>query len=418
MKQQIRLIISLHIIFFCSTVLAQDYHIVRAKLRNTKDSSTIAYAHVGMPRLGLGVITNQEGEFEINLPKEYTDTIEISHLSYDVVKLSISEFVQSDSVIYMSESSNILNDVFVYPKDSIRFWLEAAITNIKANGPQERNLSIGFYREVQYEKSTKKYTRLVEGAIEMQDKKYNKSLNNLRIRPIAVRKSDNNVEYTLYNKALKLMFGESNPLQYCVTHNPIRSFLKENKKSKDLLNVILNDTTCEFSVIKKNADYIVLSFDCPDSFIGRDKGEIVLKTKDMGIVKCLYGIHFKNKSITYRIEVHQRKIKGVYMPILIQMQNVADLRKVNEEADAGISISTLVFTEHYTNKRDFDRVKRRQMMKKDLDLYNQDFEYNPVFWKNYNVLLKEPLAPEVVRDLEKERELEKQFSNNSKKTKR
>ena len=54
------------------------------------------------------------------------------------------------------------------------------------------------------------------------------------------------------------------------------------------------------------------------------------------------------------------------------------------------------------------------MEKKDVRLYEQEFDYNPDFWQNYNILLANPIQEKTKKDLEKEKALETQFKENSK----
>jgi hypothetical protein len=68
-----------------------------------------------------------------------------------------------------------------------------------------------------------------------------------------------------------------------------------------------------------------------------------------------------------------------------------------------------------TDKKEYDRIKRRDLQDRELDLYVQDFNYNPVFWANYNILLLNPLMKKVENDLSKEKALEEQFKEKGKK---
>ena len=73
-------------------------------------------------------------------------------------------------------------------------------------------------------------TRLVEAAIAVQDKKTSSSLNNIHIKPLALRESDNDVEYNTIHANFVEIFGEINILDRMMTLNPIRAYRKLSKK--------------------------------------------------------------------------------------------------------------------------------------------------------------------------------------------
>jgi len=70
-----------------------------------------------------------------------------------------------------------------------------------------------------------------------------------------------------------------------------------------------------------------------------------------------------------------------------------------------------------TNKKEMDRVKAWQKMKKDKNVFEHKAAYNADFWKNSNILLATPLEKSVIDDMECETSLEEQFVSNAKKRK-
>ena len=62
-----------------------------------------------------------------------------------------------------------------------------------------------------------------------------------------------------------------------------------------------------------------------------------------------------------------------------------------------------------TDSKEYDRIKNRDDEKPDLDLYKMDFNYDEEFWKNYNILLINPLLKKAQTDLEKDDTSEEQF---------
>lgn len=73
---------------------------------------------------------------------------------------------------------------------------------------------------------------------------------------------------------------------------------------------------------------------------------------------------------------------------------------------------TFMVNQVVTRKKDFDRIKNREALEDDKDLYALDQPYDSAFWANYNILLIDPLIKSAKEDLEKEQTLSKQFEEN------
>jgi hypothetical protein len=73
----------------------------------------------------------------------------------------------------------------------------------------------------------------------------------------------------------------------------------------------------------------------------------------------------------------------------------------------------LLVTNVITERRDFDKIKYREVLARDENSYKKKYPYDPVFWKNYNILNEKPLRSKHMSDLEAEKKLEQQFDENS-----
>ena len=72
-----RLILPFLLLPFC--VFSQERVHVRGRIVNEK-SEAIEYVHVGIPKLGIGTISSEDGSFEVEVP---ADTLEFHHVSYE-----------------------------------------------------------------------------------------------------------------------------------------------------------------------------------------------------------------------------------------------------------------------------------------------------------------------------------------------
>jgi hypothetical protein len=95
----------------------------------------------------------------------------------------------------------------------------------------------------------------------------------------------------------------------------------------------------------------------------------------------------------------------------------ASLRgRIHDQPDKNEAGKTLYFNETellinkvITNKKEFDRIKHRDLLKKETPLWDMKYVYDPSFWKNYNILIDKPLDPTVLKDLERDVSLDNQF---------
>ena len=76
--------------------------------------------------------------------------------------------------------------------------------------------------------------------------------------------------------------------------------------------------------------------------------------------------------------------------------------------------TTLLINNIHTKKINYDKVKEKYSSPKDVDLYNQDYKYDPEPWETYNILQLNPLYKQLKTDIEKEKSLEEQFIQNGK----
>jgi len=128
MKNPILLLLSL---FLTINLQAQSsLQEINGYIKSKTDNSPIPYAHVGIPALGIGVISNEIGAFQLNIPSsEVDEQIEISHLGYESVKTLLSELDLNDTwQIQLKPDRFQLMEVVVTPgPDSARIILQNAL---------------------------------------------------------------------------------------------------------------------------------------------------------------------------------------------------------------------------------------------------------------------------------------------------
>ena len=190
MKQTTFLSITLFI-FFSASIYAQN---LSGTLLSQKSNETIPYASVQIGE-NYGVITNNEGDFQINVDR-FTgqDSLYFSSLGYKEKRIAVKDF-QQEMKIYLSEDVNQLDDVYLVNKNlSSEEIMEKVNENISQNYNLQlkkfdvfvRNQTISKLLDTEFE--VNKATFLEKKV----RKKFNQSLDSL----LSVNKNSLNTSYT------------------------------------------------------------------------------------------------------------------------------------------------------------------------------------------------------------------------------
>lgn len=143
----------------CSILSFQAQESITATLIDSVSQNPISYATITFNN-SYGVISNEQGQFLINLRKsiEDKDSLFISCLGYESVQISVKKF--SDSILILSPKVFELNEILVsnkkYTVDEI---IEKVKESINSNYDFEYSRSTLFYRESEFTNvSTSKIT--------------------------------------------------------------------------------------------------------------------------------------------------------------------------------------------------------------------------------------------------------------------
>ncbi|MGE4290534.1 MAG: carboxypeptidase-like regulatory domain-containing protein [Salinivirgaceae bacterium] len=400
---------------------SQELFEIKGVVSSNADSLPMVYAHIGIPSHGIGTVSNIYGEFRLQIECEKSDSLQISYLGYKTIKRPVVELLK-DTVFYLEEFDVAMEQINIIPQETLKDLVKKAIKAMPRNYASKLHYAKGFYRETQYSKSTNEFTRLLEVAFNMQDRGINSDRNNIRLMIDQIRKSDNHSEVTLFSKVLSKMFPEgSNGLYMTLTFNPIRRYhYQKNSASDNVLKSLLKDTATtlvlERIVETDNAKFYEIGFTTYTKW-NKVFGTLIINESDYAIVKIetLYNSIFKEDLEIFNFTAEYKKFDSRYYPIYILHKRVADQRLDNNGVSTiGFSINKIIFTDYYFKKSDFNRIKQKFDLTKEGDIYNYDGVYNPDFWENYNMLIKEPIQSKVIDDLSKTRKLSKQFEEQRK----
>jgi hypothetical protein len=397
---------------------------IRGYIRNSEDSSVISLANISIKDQAIGTFSNEVGEFVFHIPDTLANhDLIISSIGYYNLTVKINN-AKSSQIFYLKPHDYNLKEIIIFP-DSLepKYIIKKAIRKISKNYANRKSYIEAFYRGQAYNSTG--YLRLTEAAVGIFDFGYDAKVDRSRIKVLEMRKSIDYTTYSQYKKVFKLLFEDQNILYEMYERNPIRT---NNNNAPSFRN---NDFMKKLSAKLVDITYIdnqivyVVSFRLT-RYGGKDgfDGQLFINAEDFAFVKIIFGWFTdlpKNHKLKealyngrywYQTIIRYKKYKDKYYPNYIEYNNSVS---IGDYAELGVKYKNiLVVNNIYTNKSDYEKIKKANAEKKDIVLYQKEFVYNKEFWDNYNILLTNPLSFKAFQDLEKEKSLETQFQENSK----
>lgn len=402
-----RLGLFLVLVLVAGSSLAQGITI-SGKVTDAETKEPLPYASVWIKGETIGTITNAQGDFDFHIPENlFNQTLVISMLGYRSFESTVSAININEPLLVALETSTLfLNEVVI--RDSLTGGdiLQRALARIEQNYPMEPFLMEGFYRDIKKVGGT--YISLLEAAVEIYDENYKRPRNQHKLREgvrlLEVRKSLG------YENRFTSFFDQDNLLEDLLLHNTIR--YRQIEQREEMYAIMKRDRDSyyngnEIFVISYSGDYnlkvfveksdysiIHLEFEIngSDEIPGRKKN---LSSRFTGIKKTIDFKRIDGKmylnyiSVTSKVDWYDRKTNEVKFNTELFQQLL--INHVTPHADEAISS-----VERMSN----------------YGLQYQQGSYNKKFWSKYNVIKDTPLDQKIVRDLERERPLDKQFEMN------
>jgi hypothetical protein len=178
-NSQLRLMLLSVFILISNSLLSQNINFINGKITDNKSGNPISFATIRLKSEQgvLGVISNQDGDFQIPLKYKTTvDTIMISCIGFITKKLPMNQLKENQlNLIILQESVLQLSDVIVKAKREEKLnaykIVKAAIENIPYNYPSSAYSYIAYYRDYQIRKN--QYVNLNEAIVEIVDNGFN-----------------------------------------------------------------------------------------------------------------------------------------------------------------------------------------------------------------------------------------------------
>lgn len=393
--------------FYCLT--AQTITI-NGKVLNKTDNQVIPYCAIGSMNTNKGTVCNENGEFVLNT--DSNEILVISLIGFEKKTINIQSLPnKKDVIIYLEPTSYQLSEVSILAISPLEI-IKNAINKIQTNYPLKPCILSGFYRETM--EDNKKYTRLLEAAVNIYDPGFNPRKNKLNeiTKLIAVRSS-----YNLSPIFKGLHYNGITELYHRNLVKYVGDFLNE----KNFNNYVyqLDSVT----VLNEEAVYVI-SFN-PKKDIEKvlSEGKMFIRKKDFAILEINYGINKNakywtdskfNDTLLWNTNHIQVNLKFTERNHLLYLNYVSKkYENVYYKQDKSKpEIISIAFSELMINNIQTENVqafKKNDAMNTKNDLFVQKTNYDSLFWNNYNIIKATALQEKVKKDLEKQKTLEQQY---------
>lgn len=161
--------------FFFSTqeLNAQNIIEIRGEILDKETGKPIPYAHVGIPKYGIGTVTSDRGVFVFKYPKNYSEeNFVVSYLGYESFEKRIAT-ISSPVVVRLKSNAIDLAEVVVMDESKVEGIIRKATSLIPKNYPTIPTKVQGFYRQSRTDKD-QNYLYLAEGVLEVYKSSYKK----------------------------------------------------------------------------------------------------------------------------------------------------------------------------------------------------------------------------------------------------
>lgn len=376
---------------------------ISGKVIDGETKEALPFASIGILGKPIGTISNLQGEFDFHIPANLrNDILAVNMLGYKTYQEPAWTLVGDSIIIRMGKSTQVLKEVVIM--DSLKGGdiLHIAISRVEENYPDKPFLMDGFYRDLKKVADT--YISLLEAAVKIYDEDYREPRNKFKLRErVGLKEVRRSLGYT---SKFTSFFDQDNLLEDLLLNNNIRyrQFPEEE---------------IFFSSLHREKDSY---YSGHDVFVVSHSKDYLLR---LYIDKVTYGI------IHLDYENHQQdeleKKRGLVSKF-VWIKRVIDFKlyegklflnyltvdsKINwYDTETGeLKFETELLRQLLINQitpNTNERITSREKMK-NYGLQYQDKEYNKEFWKNYNVIKESQLDKKIIKDLERDAPLEKQF---------
>lgn len=444
----------------------------KGKVIDTKSKNPIPYVNISIEHHSFGTITNVEGDFSFNIPEKYQyEKIIFSCIGYES-KILTTEDCPKSLLIEMTPVVLMLPEISIKPIDPVGI-LRESIKRISENYSQIPVCLNAFYREMIKVDST--FVKYTDAACKIyycgynnsynrkiaSDKYFNTDINEIlpfpevknniphqndQVEILETRKSNNHEIIDEQWKFIEIL------RKFEIGGGPLHITGADMVK---LNNNLLDSTTWQYyrfqfsgiTEYENNKVYKISFTPQKTNKIALYTGYIYISEEDYSIVQFEYLID--KKCTKFIKDYNTESIMEFVSHKAKKETNLQTVKRITKQIGQTINVkytyyNNLWYINHilventYENSGDlFDNIKYNTYLElfvndvendvKPLDpdstfhtcynnfLYQHGSIYNPKFWEKYNTPVPSGLFKKAMSDIEKEKNLDQQFQENSNK---
>jgi len=411
---------------------------IRGKIIDKATLEVVPFSTISLKDASIGTCSNSRGEFIFYCPDSLKNgELRIKCIGYKTNTLTI-ESLRNEEIakIYIEPEVYEIPEVNIGPNQpTATDIVKSVIKNMHKNYQRSPYYMEGFLRDKVFNLYDRKNVRLTESAIEIVKKEFGGENTADRVKIFEIRNSYNysNLGSLWKEKLAQTFYGysKSNPA-YVILQNrdytdlaTLRKLIKNDLYSINFSGMTIYDGK-PVQIIDIKEEYVVYMLLRAKCIYAHNLIRLYIDTENYALLKTeFYYIDthpkgmlsseimktFLNDSITGFAIKQYEKINDNYY-----LKYASFYGRIHDQPDKNEMGKTLYFNETellinkvITTKKDFDRIKHRDLLEKETPLWDMKYVYDPSFWKNYNILIDKPLDSKVQKDLEKEVPLYDQF---------
>lgn len=384
---------------------------LKGNIIHSLTKETIPYVSVGILNTTLGMVSNESGEFQINIPNTFKDSIlYVAHIGFKPFTIAIKNLLNENITIELDESIISVQEVIIRNIDPEKL-VRKAVLNRDNNYSQETKLTHAFYREAVL--NDDEAATINEAIIKIRKSAYKTTLVQDKI---VLEKSRKIINSELTDTVfLKLRDGLYSSLQLDIMKHLFEfadvSMIKEY--SYNMVDLVSYNNSLAHVVefkpknIESNAVY---------------RGRMFIDNRSFALIRAEFNVDMKmQKKLTDFVVKKSRrvKVKPISANYIISYKEFDKKYYLNHvRVDLAFRIKkkkelfaskyktffeTVVFEIQDYNDQSFEN---KEYLKKNLILIDNNFSYDAEFWADKNFIPLEQSLEDAINNLNVKLEIE------------
>ena len=394
MSRLLLLLLPFFIIFRVQAQSILDYPI-KGAIYDNGSKEPLPYANIYLKKSNLGTITNSKGEFEINpqRPIYLSDSLTISFVGYETVTVAIPQKGTSQK-IYLPSNAVQINEVVIKSLTATTI-INRALQNIPQNYYQTPFISEGFYRVSS--KKNENYVHLSEAVFGLYRNPEVPGKNQFKLdklRALKDEKASHGIDLGLKGKSIfnmdaiyhldQLPFLDKKGMRVhqfkLVRMTKFQGYeayvIEFDKKERDKKEGFAG----QLIIDKENYTFLQINY----GFSPKGPESIKYGNVAEKVLMKLFDIHIEIERNDYQISYQKRGgkwcLSHVGNDVLLSFKSSRSHYdfKANTRVDYMVTSITT---------QDIEPFSKEEILGQQKFIENQTSEFDPDFWKNYNIIL-------------------------------